>query len=62
MAAKQEGKPATLGRQSGRERLRVPYGDGRMSPGEVTAASFVRNTAKQVNDQGDDGKEQEQVD
>jgi hypothetical protein len=39
-----------------------PYGDRRMSPGEVSAASFLGNTAKQVYDQGDDGKEQEQMD
>ena len=51
-----------MGMQPGLERLRVPYGDGRMSPGKVSVASFVGSTAKQVYDKGDDGKKQEQVD
>ena len=39
--------------------LSVPYRGGKMSPGEVRAASFVGSTAKQVYDQGNEGKEQE---
>jgi hypothetical protein len=60
-AAWQEGTLATLGGKAGKG-LSVPYGGGKMSPWEVSAASFVGNTAKQMYEQGDDGKEQEQVD